>query len=90
MSQQIVITRDSNPNGQKRPGDEWLTQVNGKNCTDHTGSCSYRKSGAVELGRDAPPSMFVTLVATAGRTCVPPGYTWETGNGGSLDVTVRR
>jgi hypothetical protein len=90
MSQEIVITRDSNPNGQKRPGDEWLTQVNGKNCTDHGGSCGYRKSGAVELGRDAPASMFVTLVATAGRTCVPPGYTWETGNGGSLDVTVRR
>ncbi len=90
MSQEIVVTSTPNATGKKKPGDEWLTQVNGKNCTDHGGECTYRKSGAVQLGRDAPATMFVTLVATAGRTCVPPGYVWEVGNGGSLDVSVRR
>jgi hypothetical protein len=90
MSQEIVITSGPNATGKKKPGDEWLTRVNGKNCTDHGGECAYRKSGAAELGRDASATMFVTLVVTAGRTCVPPGYTWEVQNGGSLDVTVRR
>jgi hypothetical protein len=90
MSQEIVITKGSNATGHKSPGDEWLTQVNGRNCTDHGGECTYRKSGAVAIGKDAPATMFVTLIATAGRTCVPPGYTWQTGQGGSLDVNVRR
>lgn len=54
MSQEIVIAKDKNPNAQKSPGDEWLTPKNGSNCTDHGGECAFRKSGAVELGRDAP------------------------------------
>ncbi|MBA3376931.1 MAG: hypothetical protein H0U00_14160 [Actinobacteria bacterium] len=45
---------------------------------------------AQTLANDLGASMFVTLVVTAGRTCVPPGYTWEVGNAGSLDVSARR
>lgn len=90
FSQEILITKEPNETGTKRPGDEWLTQVNGSNCTDHAGECVFRKSGAVQLGNDAPSTMYVNLVATAGRSCVPPGYTWEVRSGGALDVVVRR
>lgn len=90
FSQEILITKEPDETGTKRPGDEWLTQVNGSNCTDHAGECVFQKSGAVQLGKDAPSTMYVNLIATAGRTCVPPGYTWEVRSGGSLDVVVRR
>lgn len=90
MSQEILITKDKNGFSGKKSGNEWLTPVNGKNCTDHGGECTFRKSGAVEMGKDTASTMYVTLMATAGRSCVPPGYVWETRNGGSLDVTVRR
>ena len=91
ITSEIVLTDGRNPAGHLNRGEERVTHLNGVNCTDHGGGdCVYKKSGAVELGPNVDDTMFVSLVTTAGRTCVPPGFTWEVRNGDGLEAKVRR
>jgi hypothetical protein len=91
FSTEILLTDSPKATGKPKSGEERITHVNGVNCTEHGGGvCKYEKSGAVELGPNAKDTMFVTMVTKAGRSCVPPGFKWELGNDGFLEVNVRR
>ncbi len=64
-----------------------MTAKNGSNChLDDT--CTYRKSGAASLGKDPPGVVWVSVVASGGRSCSAPGDRWKVGNQSA--VTVRR
>jgi hypothetical protein len=71
-----------------------ITVKNGRNCPDHTSDgCKYAESGAARLGSGAPSTMYVTYLATAGRSCAAGDGSnkwWLDPKYGFLDVNVRR
>ena len=62
---------------------------NGKNCAIGD-TCNYRKSGSVQLPKDTPSEVFVSVVSWGGRSCSAPNDEWKLGNASKLDVGVRR
>ena len=90
----VIVTEDRDATKPRRAADASLTSKNGRNCTDHSGDgCRYEKSGAVRLGQNAAPRMFVSLIAQASRSCAAPngGDRWKIADGdGFLAVNVRR
>lgn len=91
ITTELVLSKQPDGTLPKDPGEERLTAKNGINCLAHGGGdCPYKKSGAVELGPQVSPTMYLSLVAVAGRTCVPAGFKWRAANGGFLEAYVRR
>lgn len=83
---QVFVTKDRTDDPEKGALLA-LTAQNGTNCLGS--SCTYRKSGAGELPKDAPREVWVSVVSKAGRSCAAAGDKWSVGNGSSFTVRVR-
>lgn len=87
---EILLIRDAKDKDPDGTGAERLTANNGTNCTDHSGGLTkYEKLGAVQTGGGLPSTMFRSVVAKAGRTCVPDGVHRELEGDGFLEGSVR-
>jgi hypothetical protein len=92
-SVQVIVTHDKDARAAKRPGDEQISPANGHNADHSSDGSVYEKSGAVQIGKDASPTMFVSLIASAFRSCAAPGGRdkWHAAAAdGFLQVNVRR
>jgi hypothetical protein len=65
-----------------------VTAQNGTNCTGS--ACTYKKSGAAKLPAGTPSTVYVSVVAKAGRSCVQSGDSWSVAGGSDMTVRVRR
>lgn len=65
-----------------------LTAKNGTNCTKT--SCTYKKSGAAQLPGNTPATVYIAVVARAGRSCSQTGDTWKVGSGSRVNLRLRR
>lgn len=91
---QLFVRRSPGDVGPDTRDAEPLNVKNGHNCADHgrTG-CSYEDTGALQLGAGWRGSAFVSVVATAFRSCARPGGrdTWRAdGQDAVLRVRLRR
>jgi hypothetical protein len=67
---EIILTSDKNAREVEGAHDVALTAKNGRNCTNHAKKgCLYKKSGAARLKKGTPPTMYLSYVATALRSC---------------------
>jgi hypothetical protein len=85
-SEVYVSKRDGDPMGSKIGV---IDEKNGKNCAIGD-TCNYRKSGSVQLPKDTPKEVFVSVVSWGGRSCSAPNDEWKLGGSSKLDVGVRR
>lgn len=86
MNQVFVSTKnDDDPEASRI---STLTAQNGTNCTG--ASCTFRKSGADELPKGAPSTVWVSVVSKAGRSCVHSGDRWQLGASSELVARIRR
>jgi hypothetical protein len=89
---QILLTKQNDDTDAAGDGEEHLTAKNGRNCVDHSaGGCTYEKSGAVQIGKNASSTMFVNYVVMALRSCAAPNGAdkWSV-DGGFLRASIRR
>jgi hypothetical protein len=66
-----------------------LTAKNGVNCRLGN-SCTYRKSGAYQLPKSTPSTVYVSVISWGGRSCSAPNDEWSLGASSELLVTRRR
>lgn len=85
MHQVFVSTDNGDPEATKLLE---LTAQNGTNCIG--ANCTFKKSGAGELPGGTPSTVFVTVVAKAGRSCTQNGDTWQIGGGSGVTLRLRR
>jgi hypothetical protein len=94
LVRQIILTSDKKAREVKDGPDVALTVKNGRNWTNHAKKgCVYKKSGAVRLKKGTPPTMFLSYVATALRSCAAADGSnkWRADPGyGFLKAGVRR
>lgn len=71
-----------------------VTTFNGSDCGDHSNDgCRYRKSGAFQLPRSVPSTMYAIVLTGAGRSCAAPGgrdHMHIVAEDGFMAVNVRR
>jgi hypothetical protein len=71
---QIILTKDPGDREKNGPDEGDLTSKNGRNCVDHgPGGCEYEKSGAFQIDKGMPSTMFVSYIGMALRSCAAPG-----------------
>lgn len=62
------------PNDHDVPAGFELTAKNGRNCVDHgAAGCTYEKSGAIQITKGMPSTLYVSYVGMALRSCAAPG-----------------
>ena len=85
INTQVILTRRRDASQPHGSPDGVIAGRAGANCTAHGGSCVYETTGAIGVGGDVEPTMFVSLVAYAKRSCAAPGGrdTWRAMRRGS-------
>lgn len=89
---QIILTKDAGDREKNGPDEAEVTSKNGRNCVDHgPGGCDYEKSGAFQIDKGMPSTMFVSYVASALRSCAAPhgADKWKVDDG-RVAVSVTR
>jgi hypothetical protein len=87
ISHQVLVSKHkADPLGSKIGS---LTAKNGVNCRLDS-SCTYRKSGAIQLPKSTPNTVYVSVISWGGRSCSAPNDEWSLGNRSTLKVSRRR
>lgn len=92
MTHQIILAKQPGDTEGAGDGEYRVTAKNGRNCVDHgPGGCLYEKSGAIQIGKSTPSTMYVSFVTVALRSCAAPNGAdkWSVDEG-NLRVGVRR
>lgn len=90
---ELILTEDQDARETKGEHDGRLTAKNGQNAAEHGSQGTvYRKSGAIQIKKGSPSTMYLKYVAMAARSCANPGRDqWKLDPGsGFLEAKVRR
>jgi hypothetical protein len=83
ITNQIFLSKHANDPVASKLGS--FTAKNGQNCKLGT-TCKYRKSGAMQLPKSVPSTVYVSVVSMGGRSCSAPNDEWSLGNDSKLVV----